>query len=284
LNRFPVICAFALLGFSLPVRAQQPTPTPDSPGKGYLADWFQRVATTQSEQPHWITPVATTTPRLEEEFRFDTDWQTNAQGITSENYGGGRGLELIPYEKLEVILSIPPYIAHHNPSVQDGFGDFQFLLKYRLLSKNEESGSYILTAFLSVSLPTGQYKNGATDPILTPTIAYGKGFGNFDFQGTLGITLPTGNGLAIGRTIPWNNAFQYRVRRKFWPEVEVNSTHFQDGPNNGKTQVFLTPGLVIGKLPLWKRLGLTVGGGFQIAATHFHPTNHNAIFNVRFPF
>jgi hypothetical protein len=64
----------------------------------------------------------------------------------------------------------------------------------------------------------------------------------------------------------------------------VNYTHFQDGPNNGQTQVFLTPGLVIGRFHLWKRVALTVGGGFQVAATHFHTNNHNGIFSVRFPF
>ena len=103
-------------------------------------------------------------------------------------------------------------------------------------------------------------------------------------QGTLGVTLPTGNEAKIGRTYPWNNAFQYHLYRKFWPEVEVNCTHFQDGPDNGQTQVFMTPGLVIGRIHLGKRLALTVGGGIQIATTHFHRNNHNGIFSVRFPF
>jgi hypothetical protein len=31
--------------------------------------------------------------------------------------------------------------------VSDGFGDWQFLVKCRILSENEEHGSYILTAF-----------------------------------------------------------------------------------------------------------------------------------------
>lgn len=276
---------FATFVTCLPARAQSTQDAPGSAGGGgYFSDWFRRVDRTQAGQPHWITPVATTTPRLEQEFRYDIFWQTNNEGITAQNFGGGKGLELIPFEKVEVILSVPPYLSHNNPAMRDGFGDFQFLLKYRLLSRNEERGNYILTAFLGVTLPTAQYSNGASDAILTPTIAYGKGFGNFDLQGTLGVTLPTGNTAAIGRTLPWNNAFQYRVHRKFWPELEVNYTHFYDGANDGQTQVFLTPGLVIGKLHLWKRLGLTVGGGFQVAVTHFHTSNHNAIFSVRFPF
>ena len=254
-------------------------------GDGFVDRWFDMVSATQAAQPHWITPVATTTPRLEQEFRYDIDWQTNNEHVTSENYGGGKGLELIPQKNLELILTAPPaYVVHNDPAKRDGFGDWSFLVKYRILASNEEHGNYILTAFLGVSFPTGQFKNGATNSIITPTIAYGKGFRNFDVQGTFGVSLPAGNEAAIGRTYPWNNAFQYRVYRKLWPEVEVNYTHFQDGPNNGKTQVFLTPGLVLGKFHLWRELGLTFGGGFQIAATHFHTSNHNGILTVRFPF
>jgi hypothetical protein len=251
---------------------------------GYFGNWFARVDKTKDEQPHWVTPLATTTPRLEEEYRYDQLWQTNAKGITTDNYDGGKGLELIPFEKVEVIFNVPPYLAHHDPKVHDGFGDVAFLVKYRLLSANEEHGSYILTAFLGWSLPTGQYKNGALHPVITPTIAYGKGFGNFDLQGTFGVGLPSADTDLLGRNYAWNNTFQYRVFRKFWPEVELNSTFFQDGSNDGQKQNFVTPGLVMGRFRLWRRVGFTFGGGYQIATTHFHTTNHNAILSIRFPF
>jgi len=251
---------------------------------GYFSSWFVRVDKTKDEQPHWVTPLATTTPRLEEEYRYDQTWQENAKGVTTENYVGGQGLELIPFEKVEVILNVPPYIDHNNPTVRNGWGDVAFLVKYRLLSANEEHGSYILTAFLGWSLPTGQFSNGALHPVITPTIAYGKGFGNFDLQGTLGVGLPTADTSILGRTIAWNNTFQYRVFRKFWPEVELNSTIFQDGKNDGQKQNFVTPGLVMGRFRLMGRVGFTVGGGYQIATTQFHTTNHNAILSIRFPF
>jgi hypothetical protein len=251
---------------------------------GYFANWFARVDKTKDEQPHWVTPLATTTPRLEEEYRYDQHWQANTKGITTDNYDGGKGLELIPFEKVEVIFNVPPYLAHNDPSVRDGFGDVAFLVKYRLLSANEEHGNYILTVFLGWSLPTGDHKNGAPHAVITPTIAYGKGLGNFDLQGTFGVGLPTADTNLVGRTYAWNNTFQYRVFRKLWPEVELNSTFFQDGKNDGQKQNFVTPGLLIGRLHLWKRVGFTVGGGYQIATTHFHTTNHNAILSIRFPF
>jgi len=250
----------------------------------YFSNWFERVDKTQAEQPHWITPLATTTPRLEEEYRYDQLWQTNAKGITTDNYDGGKGLELIPFEKVEVIFNVPPYIDHNNPADKNGWGDAAFLVKYRLLSANEQHGSYILTAFLGWSVPTGQYSNGALHAIITPTIAYGKGFGNFDVQGTFGVALPVADTNLIGRNYLLNNTFQYRILRKLWPEVELNSAFFQDGKNDGRKQNFVTPGLVIGRFHVGKRLGFSIGGGYQIATTHFHTNNHNAILSIRFPF
>jgi hypothetical protein len=249
----------------------------------YFANWFARVDNTKDEQPHWVTPLATTTPRLEEEYRYD-QLQTNAKGITTDNFDGGKGLELIPFERVEVIFNVPPYLMHNDPAIHDGFGDVSFLVKYRLFAANEEHGNYIVTAFLGWSLPTGDHKNGALHALITPTIAYGKGFGNFDLQGTFGIGLPTADANIVGRTYTWNNTFQYRVFRKLWPEVELNSTFFQDGKSDGRKQNFVTPGLVLGRFRLWRRIGLTFGGGYQIATTHFHTTNHNAIMSIRFPF
>jgi hypothetical protein len=251
---------------------------------GYFSNWFDRVSRTQAEQPHWITPLATTTPRLEEEIRYDQLWQVNAKGVTTDNYDGGKGLELIPFRNVEVIFNAPPYLQHNNPAVQDGFGDVAFLVKYRMLAANEEHGNYILTAFLGWSLPTGSHTNGALRAIITPTIAYGKGFGNFDVQGTFGVGLPVADTGLVGRNYAWNNTLQYRLFRKFWPEVEFNSTFFQDGKNDGQKQNFVTPGLILGRFHLWRRLGLTFGGGYQIATTRFHTSNHNAILSVRLPF
>jgi hypothetical protein len=251
---------------------------------GYFADWFARVDKSKDEQPHWVTPVATTTPRLEEEYRYDQFWQHNAKGVITDNYDGGKGVELIPFEKVEVIFNIPPYIDHNDPKARNGFGDTAFLVKYRLLSANEEHGSYILTAFLGWSVPTGDHKNGAAHAVITPTIAYGKGLGNLDLQGTFGVGLPVADTNLLGRSYAWNNAFQYRICKKFWPEVELNSTFIQDGPNDGKKQTFVTPGILMGRFHLAGRVGFTVGGGYQIATTRFHTTNHNGILTIRFPF
>jgi hypothetical protein len=255
-----------------------------SQAQSFIDDYFARVARNQADQPHWISPVATVTPRLEQEIRYDIFWQEHADGTTTENYGGGKGLELIPAKNVEVIVNIPPYIVHNNPKQINGWGDESFLVKYRFLSKNEESGNYILTAFLGWSIPTGTYKNGSPHASLTPTLAFGKGWGNFDIQTTAGIALPVADSVKLGQPVTWNLTGQYRVLKRIWPEVEMNYTYFHNGPDDGRTQVFLTPGLVVGKFPIWRRLGFTIGGGVQIATSHFCAYNHGWILTTRLPF
>jgi opacity protein-like surface antigen len=249
----------------------------------FLADRLQVAAHADAEQPHWIAPLFTTTPRLLEQLRFDIVTQPK-KGYETTNFGGGKGLELIPFGNAEILISTPPYVTHDKPGVQDGIGDMSLLLKYRVAAGNEEGGNYIVTAFLGASVPTGTYSNGATAAVLTPTIAAGKGWGNFDFQTTFGIAVPTNHMDKLGTPLAHNVAFQYRVLRKFWPEVEVNSTFWTNGSLAGDKQVFLSPGLIAGKFHLWRRLGVTVGGGVQIPVTHFHTVDRTYLTSVRFPF
>ena len=274
---------FAALSLA-PAASAQSGATSAAQDEGYWGSWFERAEKARAGQPRWITPLATTTPRLEQEFRYDIVRQRRPDGTTTQNYGNGKGLELIPFGKVEVIVGIPPYFIHDRAQAQDGFGDWRLLVKYRLLSANERDGNYIVTAFMDVSLPTGSGANDATNTILTPTIAYGKGFARFDVQGTFGAGVPTGNLSAIGRTYTWNNALQYQLLGKLWPEVEVNASFFRGGRNDDNKQVFVTPGVVFGRIPLSPRLGFAVGIGVQIAATEFRTSKHNAILSVRFPF
>jgi hypothetical protein len=251
---------------------------------GIISDWLDMVTQTQSEQPHWITPLNTTTPRLEQEFRYDLQWQTHNSGVTTDNYGVSKGFEIIPEKNVEVILAVPPYIVNNPDSPQNGFGDWQFLVKYRIAAGNEEHGNYILTAFYQMTLPTGQYQQGNPSPVITPTIAYGKGFKDFDVQGTLGGSLPTGNVATIGRSILWNNTLQYHLFKKLWPETEFNFTHYYEGSHSGHQSLYITPGMVFGRFPIHNRVAFTFGGGIEIAATSFHPTNHIPILSMRIPF
>jgi hypothetical protein len=282
-----VLGALGLLAPAGRAPAQEPpadVSSPISAVRDYFANWFERVAKTQAEQPHWVTPLVTVTPRLEQEFRYDQIYQNRPHGQTLDSFGGGKGLELIPSERTEVILGIPAWQVRNTPSGTDGFADQNLLLKYRVLSANEEQGNYILTLFAGVTLPTGSRHNTDDHALFAPTIAFGKGWGDFDVQATLGASIPDNAVGSLGTPLLANAAFQYRIASIFWPEVEVNYTYWPNGAREGIHQVFITSGLVIGRIPLWKRLAATVGAGFQVAATR-GPVYHNAsILSVRFPF
>jgi hypothetical protein len=252
-------------------------------GDGFFGEWFERVSHTQAEQPHWLAPVFTATPRLEQMFVYDISGQNTAKGdLTS--FGGTKGLLLIPSEHINIVITPPSYLMHESRTIHNGFGDASFLVKYRLAASNEEHANYVVTAFLGATIPTGSHTNGARNAVVTPTIGLGKGWGNFDVQGTMGVGIPVRDTGRLGTPVLCNIAFQYSVIKKLWPELEVNSTFFPNGPAAGNKQVFLSPGLMLGKFHLWKRLGFAVGGGIQIAVTHFHTYTHNALFTVRFPF
>lgn len=246
--------------------------------------WLAQVARIQAAQPHWITPVITVTPRLEQEFRYDIAEQTQTQGTATEVYGNGKGPEFIPMQPFQVTLGLPSYVVHHQAGASDGWSDFSLLVKYRLLARNENHGNYILTAFLGANVPTGARNIGAGHPTFSPTLAAGKGFGEFSVQSTVAITLSTSSIGVVGRPISHNTALQYHVKSFFWPELEFNSTFWRSGVQAGQKQVFATPGFVIGRIPLKGRLKLAFGSGFQIALTHFHTYDHRLLFTVRFPF
>jgi len=261
----------------------------------FIQRYQARVSTTQAEQPHWVTPLVTVTPRLEQEIRTDFVHQYNSKGFATWNYGNSKGLELIPERHTEIIVNVPPFFNRSN-GASDGFGDISFLAKGRIYSRNEEHGNAIVTAFLAGSIPTGKNGNGSCCAVVTPTLAVGKGFGQYAFTSTAGGTLPVSNAHGLGHTITWNTVAQYRiaksgVARFFWPEVELNSAFYKGGSSDGDTAVFATPGIIVGRIPLShdasgkpKRLGLTFGLGQQIAVSHYHPNNHSTVITLRLPF
>lgn len=251
--------------------AQAPPPSYD-PMAGFFANWFARVDQAQSEQPHWMTPVVTVTPRLEEEFRYDQYFETLGKNKgTLDNFDGGKGLELIPFDPVEVILGMPPYIekssstATGKQSTVTGFNDWPFMLiKYRILSANEQNGNYILTAFLQGSAPTGIQALTSNSYMITPTIAGGFGWGPLDVQMTLGESFPT-EATAVGKTTTWNTTLQAHVWDVLWPAVEFNYMYFSGGERGGLHQAFVTPELIFGRFHIVDRARLIIGLGYQFA-------------------
>jgi hypothetical protein len=248
----------------------QQVSTPQSGVGDYFANWFTRVDQAQASQPHWMTPLVTVTPRLEEEVRYDQYWETRGNGSSNDVFDSGKGLELIPTTTNEVLLNPPAYQQKGNTaSPSHGWLDDQFLVvKQRLLSANEQQGNYIVTAFLGFTAPTGTPDETNRAWIITPTIAAGKGWGDFDIQATFGVGIPTSNQYTIGTAFSTNVAFQYHIFQYFWPEMEVNYTYWANGnQRGGKNQVFLTPGLILGRFQIYQRLRAIVGVGHQFAVS-----------------
>jgi hypothetical protein len=52
---------------------------------GFFSDWLDRSDQAKADQPHWMTPLVTVTPRLEQELRSD----------------------------LELLFNLPPYLVHN---------------------------------------------------------------------------------------------------------------------------------------------------------------------------
>ena len=171
-----------------------------------------------------MTPITTVTPRLEQEYRYDQFQQFLQNGAEINNYFSGKGLELIPTETNEILINVPafqqrlPEGSKVKPAT--GFADGNFVtIKQRLLSANEENGNYILTAFLGVQ---AAFTNRPAW-IVTPTIAGGIGWGNFDVQGTIGYTIPTANQHVVGTSLLTSLTLQYHLLEYFWPEFAFNA-------------------------------------------------------------
>lgn len=258
--------------------------------KGFFQNWFDMATRTQNEQPHWMTPLVTVTPRLEQEFRYDQFFQQLPTGANLTSYGGGKGVELIPSERTEVILGIPPYQDRTGKTSASGFADWpSFLVKYRLVSANEQEGNYIVTAFLQMSAPTGveAFTNNAY--IIQPTLAFGKGWGDFDIQATVSQQYPVGGSTMVERNFGYpvltNVAFQYHPWETMWPEFEINHTWWPDGVREGKNQIYLTPGIIFGRFPIYERVKLIVGAGYQFAVSPKVPGfNNNVVLTMRTTF
>jgi hypothetical protein len=253
----------------------------------FYARFSARSTAIQSRQPAWAVPLVTTYTGLFQVVRTDFVRQITPTRTNTWNFDNSKGVNFIPWNNTELAVNLPAYVEH-NSTAKDGAGDMSFFGKYRIASGNEQHGAYTVSVFALATIPTGSYKNGSTDASIAPALGVGKGFGHFDVQTTLGATLPTGNPAitSAGRPIAWNTAAQYRIGKLFWPEIESNATYYKGGANDGKTQEFITPGLIFGKCKLHSEIpksrpGLAVGAGMQIAASHFHTYNHALVTTIR---
>jgi hypothetical protein len=274
-----------------------PSTSSSSSSGNFTDSWLAMVSQTQNAQPHWITPLVTVTPRLEQEVRWDFYSQNQGSGAHIDNYGAGKGPEWIPTWNTEISLGPPPFESIRQETGKkaafvptDGWGDSGLLLKYRFLSANEQQGNYIVTGFFQMSAPTGMAGFSNNLWIVQPTLALGKGWGDFDIQATLSQQYPVssigppGTLQKFGDPLLANVAFQYHTFTYFWPELEINYEYWPNGTHEGLNQVMLTPGLIIGRIPIFARYNVIVGAGYQIAVTQRPVTTNNLVITTRMTF
>jgi hypothetical protein len=235
----------------------------------FVAGWAERVRRARETQPDWSSPLVTTTGMLEQRLRFDLAYQHAGNATDTTVIDGGRGLDLIVSETNEVQIAAIPYDIRTAPGGKGalaGFADWPFLrVKQRLASSPASDGNYVLTTWLQVQAPAGIAALSNNAWTFLPTLAFGKGWGSFDVQGTVGGVLPVAHTDKLGQQIVSNIALQYHVLGLLWPQLEVNWTHFAGGQRHRLNQVFLTPGLVIGRFPITDVGRLTIGFGYQSA-------------------
>ena len=145
-------------------------------------------------------------------------------------------------------------------------------------------------------------KGKISNHVLTaqPTLAAGKGWGDFDIQSTLSVQVPVSgrdspgntaemNRTAFGDPILWNTTFQYHLWEYFWPELEVNYTFWPNGEHQGLSQVLLTPGIIFGRFKIGqdsptRPVNLIIGAGYQFAVTGDPVVKNNWVATMRITF
>ena len=262
-------------GFDLAVPAASvpavPTRVDEAGIGGFLGAWARSAAAARATQPGWSSPVVTTTGLLEQRVRFDVQQQNAKGGQQTTGFDGGRGVDLIVGPTTEIQIAPPPYLTRTAPDGKgdvSGLADWPFLrLEQRLASSPAGAGNYVLTAWVTVQAPTGIAPFSGDAWTVLPTLAFGKGWGDFDVQGTVSATLPASRAGVLGHPMQTNVAFQYNLWKLLWPELEVSWTYYPDGARGGRNTVYLAPGLVVGKIPLANDLYATFGAAYQAAVT-----------------
>jgi len=259
--------------------------------QNFLLNPYGHAAGMKALQPSsWQGGFVTSTITLTQNYRYEVNRQRLPAGNSVYNFGNGKGINYTVSKRVEFDTVLPNYVEHNDGKTADGFGDYSFTSKARLFSGNESHGNYMVSAMAQQTFSTGQAKNGAVSATRVYTLLGGKGFGSFNVQSTVGVTVPAAAGVAsLGHPVAWNTMFQDRLLKKLWVNMESNTTFYNGGSHDGKKQSYLTPGVIAAGLRPrgWSETdhkSFTVGAGMQIATTHYRASDHNLIMDAKFAF
>src|SRR5207245_8216246 len=90
--------------------------------------WLDLGEKVQAAQPDWLSPLATTSGRLKQEFRYDIWDQPAGGGNRSYQFGGNKGLEFITSSRTQILIGVPTYLLVSPSGPPAGFGDLPLML------------------------------------------------------------------------------------------------------------------------------------------------------------
>jgi len=234
-------------------------------------------------QPSWLGPLIQSDARLGQALRFSVS-NSECPGAHTISYGNGHGAGIIVDRRFQLDFDPPAFFRNHSAASPDGFGNAATQLKWRIASGNADHGNYIFTAMLWRGFAPGARQNGADSSLWKPTLAVGKAVSHVAVISNLGGLLPTANIAEQGRVITWDTTAQIHPATHFYFDLEDNAGFNRGGPFDGQTQNFLTPAAYfLVRRKNWDPAHLTIvfDGGMQLAATRFHPYNHNLVTEMR---
>jgi hypothetical protein len=279
-----------ILSSAISVKTSYASNVDSQPDSGFLSNWLDNVAKTQEVQPHWELLLSMPSPRLTQGVRYNYNQQFLTNGSTLTNYGMGKGLELIVGNNVEVQIGMPAYLDKDTTQVTtSGWADETFLARYRIIAANEENGNYIVSSSFGFSIPTGSDQFSSHNTIFTPTLAAGKGWGTrqagISIQSSLSANVPSNNLSIMGTPLLWNVALQGHALQNLWPEIEANYTHWYKGTYDGREQLILTYGIIIGRIDINNRKKISFGIGYQEPRwTNFSSLSRGWISTVKLSF
>jgi hypothetical protein len=260
---------------------------PPSHAQDNFRDRFTtRNSTMAALQPAWIAPLIESDPRLVQGARLSVS-QFNASGPRIISYGNNHGIGLIAGTRLQFDFNPPSFFRNHSTAIPDGWGNASAQVKFRIASGTAGHGNFAVSAILEHAFAPGVSQNGMLTSFNIPKLAAGKAFGKFALQSTLSGVLPTGKMERQGRAIAWDLAAQLHTTSRTWLDIENNAAFFNGGPNDGRTQNFITPAaFFILRRKSWapSHPAAVLDGGMQVATSGFYCYNHNVITEIRILF
>ena len=275
-----------------------------------IRSWLDMVSASQAAQPSWMTPLVTVTPRLEQEFRWDVYDQKNGTGTQGNgqrlvNYGGpgGARIELIPAYNWEVILAPPPYVTASGPKgTGQGTG--------RLAGLPRQVSPYLCQQgqrrlHCDRLLPDVRSERDLLhDPnnvlVAQPTLAFGKGWGDFDIQSTISTQIPVdsiGPKPKTGTTLSEISAIRCSsIRHSSIICFSIFGRNWRSTTPTGPMERMPAgirfcsrPVLILGRFKLandtaTRPVNLIIGAGYQVAVTPNPVTQNNFVGTVRVTF